>query len=190
VAENLEGRLEHVRKVLTLAYDLGPRLVVVYAGAVPPNENPAVRTMFSDSLISLGRHGERIGSTLALAAGMEPPATLAEFLRSLTCGGLGVNLDPGGLLMRNLDPYEAVRTFQDLVVYTHARDALADRVDRSAQEVPLGHGDVDWNAWFGALEEVAYHGWVTIRRGPSTDPVGDIRSGVAFLRRFVGGPVQ
>src|SRR5262245_40732611 len=33
--QNLEPRIEHVRKVMVLSYDLGPRLVVVQAGRVP-----------------------------------------------------------------------------------------------------------------------------------------------------------
>src|SRR5437879_3544709 len=34
-AENQEARIEHVRKVLALSFDLGPRIVVVQAGRVP-----------------------------------------------------------------------------------------------------------------------------------------------------------
>src|SRR5262245_36303725 len=39
VAENQEARLEHVRKVMSLAYDLGPRIVVLQAGRVPEKED-------------------------------------------------------------------------------------------------------------------------------------------------------
>src|SRR5437016_5870902 len=35
VAENQEGRIDHVKNVLSLSYDLGPRIVVVQAGKVP-----------------------------------------------------------------------------------------------------------------------------------------------------------
>ena len=34
-AEDQQPRIEHVRKVMTLSYDLGPRVVVVQAGRVP-----------------------------------------------------------------------------------------------------------------------------------------------------------
>src|SRR5215510_8458157 len=33
--ENQEGRIEHVRKVLSLSFDLGPRVAVVQAGRAP-----------------------------------------------------------------------------------------------------------------------------------------------------------
>src|SRR5206468_12586882 len=35
VAEDQQPRLEHVRKVMSLSYDLGPRVVIVPAGHVP-----------------------------------------------------------------------------------------------------------------------------------------------------------
>src|ERR1700732_3248543 len=34
-AEDQQQRIEHVRKVMTLSYDLGPRVVIVEAGRVP-----------------------------------------------------------------------------------------------------------------------------------------------------------
>src|SRR5262245_21733272 len=45
-AEDQQPRLEHVRKVLSLAYDLGPRVVVVQAGQVPEGaESDSARRM-------------------------------------------------------------------------------------------------------------------------------------------------
>jgi sugar phosphate isomerase/epimerase len=186
VEQGLEARLAHVSKVLSLAYELGPRIVVTSAGAIPQEEANPARLILRDSLTSLGRHGERVGATLALEAGQEPPATLRTFLSTLTCGGLGVDVDPATLLMRGLDPYQCVRELSGLIVHVHPRDARVTGADRDAQEVPLGHGDIDWTAFLGALEEVGYHGWLTIKRGLSTDPVADIKAGVAFLRRLIG----
>jgi sugar phosphate isomerase/epimerase len=186
VADRLDARIAHVRNVLTLAYELGPRVVVAAAGAVPARPEDPAWPILVDSLTELGRHGERVGVTLALAAGAEPPAVLADFLRRLQGGGLGASLDPASLLQRGHDPVEAVRTLGELIVHVHARDAVPERLDRSAQEVSLGHGDVDWPAFLGALEEVGYRGWLTLRRGPCPDPVADLKAAAAFLRRLVG----
>ena len=186
VVDGLEARLEHVRKVLSLADDLGPRVVIVYAGAVPPEENHPVRVMLAESLTALGRHGDRVGSTLAVQAGQEPPARLRAFLERLVpaSGGLGVNVDPAALLARGHEPVAAVGELRELIVHTHARDLRPGRPDRESQEVPLGHGDIDWTAYLGALEEVGYRGWLTIKRGGSADPAADVKSAVAFLRRL------
>jgi sugar phosphate isomerase/epimerase len=181
----LEARVAYVKKVLSLAYELGARRVVVAAGVVPSQPaDPALR-LLRESLADLGAHGDRVGSVLALEAGGEPPAALAGLVRGLTSGGVGVNVDPANLLMRRIDPVAAVREFGGLIVHSHARDARPGRADRDAQEVPLGHGDVDWFNYFGALEEVGYQGWVTVKRGHSPDPLGDVKAGVAFLRRLL-----
>src|SRR5947209_10396133 len=59
-AENQDGRIEHVRKVLTLSFDLGPRVAIVQAGRVPAeDENPARTTLMTESLTVLGQHGDR-----------------------------------------------------------------------------------------------------------------------------------
>ncbi len=55
-----------------------------------------------------------------------------------------------------------------------------------AQEVPLGHGDIDWFQFFGVLEEVEYRGWLTIERESGANRLADVAAGVAFLRRFLG----
>jgi sugar phosphate isomerase/epimerase len=185
--QNLDLRLQHVKKVLSLAFDLGPRLVVVFAGPIPAEEDARVRQVLRDSLTTLGRHAERVGSTLALATGLEPPATTAVFLEGLDCGGLGANVDPANFLARGFDPYAAVRTLHAYLAHVHARDTRAARPDRHAEEVPLGHGDVDWVEFLGALEEAGYRGWLTLRRGPCADPAGDLKAGAALLRRLGAG---
>lgn len=181
--ERHEARVRHVLQTLSMAYDLGARVVTTFSGTIPNADDPA-RAILTDTLERLGSHGERVGATLALAAGAEPPQVLADYLRTFRCGGLGVLVDPASLLMRRLEPLEALRVFKEQLVLLHARDAVPERPDRLAEEVPLGQGDVDWLGVLGALEEIDYRGWLVIRRGQSLDPAADIRNGAALLRRL------
>ena len=57
---------------------------------------------------------------------------------------------------------------------------------RAAQEVPLGHGDIDWMKYLAALEEVEYRGWLTIERETGENRLAEVAEGVAFLRRLIG----
>src|SRR5205814_3391500 len=68
VAENQEGRLDHVKNVMTLAFDLGPRLVIVQAGRGPDPDAPddPRGRLLTEALQALGGHGDRTGTTLAL----------------------------------------------------------------------------------------------------------------------------
>src|SRR3954470_4226834 len=57
-AENQEGRIEHVKKIMSLSFDLGPRLVVVQAGPVPAAGQESLMT---EALRALAQHGDRTG---------------------------------------------------------------------------------------------------------------------------------
>src|SRR5690242_11767139 len=108
-AENQEPRLEHVKRVMTLAFDLGPRVAIVQAGRVPEKPDDPRAALLTEALRVLGHHGDRIGAVLALDTGLESGAVLGTFLDRFDTGGLGVNLDPANLLLGGFDPDESAR---------------------------------------------------------------------------------
>jgi sugar phosphate isomerase/epimerase len=186
-AENQEGRIEHVRRVMSLSFDLGPRVAIVQAGRVPAPDDAGPRAaLMTESLRALGEHGDRTGTVLALETGLESGAALRTYLDRIDTGGLGVNLDPANLLMHDFDPYESARALQGKVVHAHAKDARQASASRAAQEVPLGHGDIDWIRFLSVLEEIEYRGWLTIERETGDRRPDEMAAGVEFLRRFIG----
>jgi sugar phosphate isomerase/epimerase len=185
VAEKLEARIEHVRKVIALSVDLGPGRVIVEAGRVPDDDKAAAHTLLSESLLALGHHGDRVGAVLALETGQESGEALARFLERFDTGGLGVNLDPANLLIHRFDPYAAIAALAKRIVHTHAKDARPASASRSAAEVPLGHGDLDWLRLLSLLEEAGYRGWLTVERESGERKFADLTEGVSFLRRIV-----
>src|SRR5690606_23595619 len=52
-------------------------------------------------------------------------------------------------------------------------------------EVPLGEGDVKWDAYLVALKASGYRGFLTIEREVGTDPAADIAKAVQFLREQI-----
>jgi sugar phosphate isomerase/epimerase len=186
-AEEQDARLEYVRKVMTLAFDLGPRVVVIQAGQVPAKEEEPAARRLREGLLNLGRHGDRTGVTLALETGLESGETLAAYLKTFDTGGLAVNFDPANLLLHNFDPVRSVRDLTGRIVHAHARDCRRGSASRAAQEVPLGHGDIDWLGLTEALREAEYRGWLVVEREEGSDRLGDVERGVAFLKRFVAG---
>lgn len=186
VVENQDARIDHVRKVLTLSCDLGARLVVLQAGRVPADPASPEAHRLGEALLALGQYGDRIGATLALETGLEAGASLAEFLRRFDTGSLRVNLDPANLVMNGLDPYRSTRDLAGLIAHVHAKDARSATASRAAQEVPLGHGDLDWIRFVSLLEEAEYRGWMVIERDSGEDRLTDVSAGVGFLRRLVG----
>jgi L-ribulose-5-phosphate 3-epimerase len=186
VAEHQQQRIEYVQEALSLSYDLGPRRVVVASGRLPAPEDVARTALLTDALTALGRHGDRSGTILALETGLDSGAALRDFLARFDTAGLGVNLDPANLVMNGFDPYQAARDVAGRVVHVHAKDARGSTANRLAQEVPLGHGDLDWLSFLGTLVEIAYSGWLVVERESGNDPRSDVVAGVAFLRNLMG----
>jgi sugar phosphate isomerase/epimerase len=186
-AENQEGRIEHVRKVMSLSFDLGPRVAIVQAGRVPAPDDVSPRAaLLTEALRTLAQHGDRSGTVLALETGLESGEALRKYLDRFDTGGLGVNLDPANLLTHDFDPYESARALSGKVVHAHAKDARKASASRAAQEVPLGHGDIDWVRFLAVLEEIEYRGWLTVERESGDRRPDEMAAAVAFLRRFVG----
>lgn len=183
--EDQQRRVEHVNKVLSLSYDLGPRIVVVQAGAAPEEvDSPAGRVM-CESIAAVARHGDRVGATLALETGLEAGEVLAAFLDRFDTGALGVNFDPANLLMHGFNPVASLLALRGRVRHCHAKDARRASASRAAAEVPLGHGDIDWLVLLEALAEVEYQGWLTIERESGDNRLADVGAGVTFLRRLL-----
>jgi sugar phosphate isomerase/epimerase len=185
-AEGQEARIEHVRKVLSLSFDLGARVVVVQAGRIPEKADEPTGRRMTEALLALGHHGDRTGTVLALETGLDSGAVLRQFLDGLDTGGLAADLSPANLLLHGFDPYESTRALRGRIAHCHARDARTASASRSAQEVPLGHGDIDWMQFVAVLEEVEYRGWLTVERQSGENRLADIAEGVKFLRRLVG----
>lgn len=208
VAENLEPRLEQIREAMALAFELGPRLVIIPIGKIPVSplpsgdEEPAVRgglilgttasppaprpqgergeSLLKESLEALGKHGDRTGVTVALDAGLDEPAAVVAYLDRIDVGCLAVNYNPANLVLAGFNAYEAIRVLGRRLVHVHAQDARRISPTKTTT-VPLGHGDLDWIQLLAHLEEIPYRGCLTVLG----DDGAESAAGVAFLRRFV-----
>jgi sugar phosphate isomerase/epimerase len=185
ITQNQEARIDYVRKVMSLSFDLGPRVVVIQPGRIIEDDKDPRFHLLSEALLALGQFGDRTGTSLALETGLEAGADLRRFLDRFDTGGLGVNLDPANLLLHGFDVYASVKALSGKITHAHAKDARQAGSSRVAEEVPLGHGDIDWFQLLGALEEIEYRGWLTIERESGANRLADVAAGVGFLRRFV-----
>jgi inosose dehydratase len=101
----------------------------------------------------------------------------AEIGRALELTDIGMLLDTGHLLLGGSDPIQALRDWGDRVDYVHVKDVRVDVlrqvVDERADVIEgwrrgmfceLGQGDVDLPAFFGALREVGYDGWIVVEQ--------------------------
>lgn len=182
VAGDLERRVQATKAAMKMAYELGARVVVNQVGRVPSESSGPQWDQLVQVLSDLGNFGHHVGAFLAAQTGSESGPDLERLLTALPAGAIGVDLDPGNLIINGFSATEAAERLGPHVLHVHARDAVRDLARGRGLEVPLGRGTADFPALLGILEEQAYRGYFTVARQNADDPLYEIGSAVKYLR--------
>lgn len=205
------AKVEKSKRILDLAQDLGTNIVTTHIGIVPSDKNGAVFAAMQQSCEELSQYASSMGGFFAIETGPETAEHLKGFLDTLSSRGVSVNFDPANMVMvTGDDPVQGVYTLKDYIVHTHVKDGvrykevdpreiygalgyepmdhgkIAEMV-RSGEifrEVPLGEGKVDFKAYFQALTDIGYKGYLTIEREVGDQPEIDIRKAVDFIKTY------
>ena len=191
--------IERSKRVLDLAKDLGTNIVTTHIGVVPEDKNNDRYKVMQEACFELSRYADSMDAHFAIETGPEIAVTLKAFLDDLGSTGVAVNFDPANFVMvTGDDPVKGVYTLKDYIVHTHAKDGIKlldvppeqiySKIDEAAHsgrkyiEMPLGQGNVDFDNYLKALEEVGYRGYLTIEREVGENPSADISLAAEFLR--------
>ena len=192
-------KIERSKRILELAKDLETDVVTTHIGVVPEDPAHARYQILQEACGELAAYADSLQAHFAIETGPETSATLKVFLDSLGSKGVGVNLDPANLVMvTGDDPVGAVLTLGDYIVHTHAKDGnrlyyldpeiVYGMVEShivtgpSFEEVPLGEGQVNWEAYLNALRKIGFKGFLTVEREVGDKPYEDIKHAVEFLK--------
>lgn len=165
--------------------DLGLPLVTFHAGHLPGPADPGrPRILERIGRIAapfLGR-GIRVG----LETGQEDPDTLLGVLLDLAQQRIGVNFDPGNMLLYGTgDPVEALDLLADHVLQLHIKDAVpATALGQWGTETPAGAGAVDWGALFDVVRGRGLKVDLVIERESGDRHLEDIRAAAAMVRAY------
>ncbi|MCH8048237.1 MAG: TIM barrel protein [Planctomycetes bacterium] len=182
VLEDLDARIDATKAAMQLSARLGARIVTNHVGRVPEDrEDPAWGVML-EALSDLAAYGQHVGVQLVARTGSETGTDLARLLDALPSGGVGVDFDPGGLILGGYSPAEAITALGSKILYVHARDSVRDLAAGRGVQVPLGRGSADFPELAGMLEQHQYRGFFTIDPSGGEDPIGEISRAVQFLR--------
>ncbi len=179
----LERRLDLVRQVMQMAYDLKSGVVTLRAGSVPAQETEE-RRLLVEVLNDLARYGNHVGAVLAVTPSVEPPGPLLDVLQQVQDGPIGVDFDPSVFVSARVEATDAFRELHEWVQHVVVRDAVRD-MDGSVEEVPVGRGDVTWDELLALLEEARYGGWLTVLRTTGEDRAGDAARAIQYVRNVV-----
>jgi sugar phosphate isomerase/epimerase len=185
VSAEIDKRVAATKTAMQFAADLRAPVVVNQVGHVPAESSGREWTQMLEALSDLGRYGQHVGATLAAQTGTESGADLARLLDALPPHAIGVDLDPGNLIVNAFSPLEAIETLGPRILHVHARDGVRDLARGRGLEVPLGRGVADFPALLGALENFGYRGYFTIARDDAEDPLVEIGAAVSYLNEIV-----
>ena len=195
-------RVERTNRIVDLACKFDTKVVTTHIGVIPDDESAPKYKIMLDAIRKCGEYAASKGVTLAIETGPETAPVLAGFVAK-TVKGVGVNLDPANFVMvTGQDPAEAVYMLRDYIVHTHLKDGKMLKKSNPVEiynvfaeggieglnvadyfiETPVGEGDVDFNAYVGALKEIGYDGFLTIERETGSDPSSDIAKAAAYAR--------
>ena len=195
--------IEKSKRIVDLSLTLECGIVTTHIGVVPQDPTHDRYKIMQDACYQLAEYADSVGARFAVETGPETSADLKAFLDSLGgTKGVGVNLDPANLVMvTGDDPVGAVHNLKDYIVHTHAKDGVmlhrgnpeyiygvVHPVPEEFQgiqyfaEVPLGQGNVHFDTYLAALDEIGYKGFLTIERECGNSPEADIRLAVEHLR--------
>lgn len=184
VAEDLEQRLAATRKAMDLAYELGCSVVVNHVGAIPDSsEDPRWGTLI-EAMTELGNHAQRAGAWLAASTGHADGDALKRLLDALPAYSLGIDFDPGDLVINGHSASEAMNQLGPNVMSFRARDGVQDLSRGRGVEVQLGRGSVDWTKLLAILEEHHYRGYITVDRQYSDNFLIECQQAIAYLTRI------
>lgn len=199
-------KVERSQRIVDLAVDVGAKVVTTHIGVIPEDSKSATYQTMKKACQALGQYAEKKGVAFAIETGPEPATRLKRFLDECGTRGIGVNFDPANLVMvLGEDIPAAVRTLKGHIVHTHAKDGVRHKPCDPEQvyhsfaiggieglqigdyfaEVPLGKGQVPWDAYLKTLSDIGYKGFLTIEREVGADPIKDITEAIGFLKERV-----
>ncbi len=181
--ERLEARLDALKATMQLAANLKCRVVAVRLGRVPAEDAAEERSLLLGILNDLARYGNHIGAALAITPSRETPEVLAQIIREVTEGPLGINFDGARFIAAGSDPSEAFRMLHASVLHVQVRDAVRE-ADGTAVEVPVGRGEVEWDALLALIDESGFGGWLTVDRTEGNDKQNDAARAIQYLRQL------
>lgn len=157
-------RIDHTKRALTLAKDLGARCVTTEPGGPLDGRTWAEGLeLFVEMLKPVVEHAEKEGVLLLVEPEpdllIETADQYLEFAAQIRSPFLGLNFDIGHFYCVQDEPAPTAHRLKEHIRHVHLEDIAPTRVHHHL--IP-GEGAIDFGSTLAALKEVGYDGWVTV----------------------------
>ena len=157
--EQIEIHAKAIAKATSLCPELGGGYVVS-TGAVEREEGHDIESVIScvKRIIELLPQDNKVKIVLESHYGniIEQMEDYERIFSEIDHPLVGICVDTGHFHSAKVDTVELIRKFSDKIYDVHLKDHIG------TQSVPIGHGEVDLEAIFGALKEIGYKGPITL----------------------------
>lgn len=203
IKEDNDAKVAYLNGVTDLAIKLNCKIVTTHIGRILEDKTTERYQNMLEACRSVANYAASKGVMIAVETGPEKIETLVDFIKTCETSGLGINYDPGNLVMVTRDDEVAgVYTGKDYIVHTHAKDGICkqylgteavyeifatggiealNKITDYFVETPLGQGEVKWDAYLKALNDIGYDGYLTIEREVGDNARADVELAVDFL---------
>ena len=188
--ETRASRTTELKAIADFARELGVDTVGMHLGFVPHDKSDPDYRKLLDITRDVCDHCKGNRQALHLETGQEPVDVLIEFLDEVERDNIFVNFDPANMILYGAgEPIPALEQLGSRVHSIHCKDATwSDQPgDTWGREVPLGEGDVDFEAFMQTLRKIGYTGPLTIEREIPQEPErqkAEIGRAIELLKRL------
>jgi L-ribulose-5-phosphate 3-epimerase len=178
-----EQNWRNIQVIADLAQSMGIKLVTFHAGFLPEDEQDPEFKKLYDRISRIADLFAAKDLDLGFETGQESGESLREFLLKLDRPNVGVNFDPANMILYDKgDPVAALRTLGPWLKQCHLKDGnRTAKLGTWGDEVVVGTGQVDWRAFFRALQDLRYTGFCAIEREAGSQRLEDIRAAKDFV---------
>ena len=159
-------RVLELKRWADFAAEAGAPAVITHCGFLPENMTDPNFEEILVAIQDVAGYCKKLGLEFWFETGQETPVTLLRFIQATGLDNLGINLDPGNLLMYGKgSPIDSLRVFGKYVKALHTKDAFppTDGNELGAAVV-VGTGCVDYPRFIPALLDLGFAGDLTIER--------------------------
>lgn len=166
-------RLQEMKEISDFARLLGCDVIALHLGFVPHDTTLPLYQEVIEVTRQLCDHACQNDQAIHLETGQEDAPSLLQYIHDTKRDNLFINFDPANMILYGTgEPIEALKMVGKYVRSVHCKDALwsLQPGESWGQEVPLGQGQVNMEAYLQTLKEIGYTGPLTIEREIPQEP--------------------
>ncbi|MFI4874767.1 MAG: sugar phosphate isomerase/epimerase family protein [Blastopirellula sp. JB062] len=184
-SDELDRRIAATKEAVDCAYKIGAPILTNRIGQIPAEATDERFTLLRDVMSELGRYAHQQGVFMTAKTGPDSPEDLMRLLETLPDGLLGVEFDPGALIVNGFSARESLEILLKHVRHVCAKDGVRDLAIGRGVEVEMGRGSADFPMLIALLDDAAYDGYLTVVRDSPQAPHAEVAQSLEYLRQLV-----